>query len=247
MKRIRFDHAVIITLILLSAVFFLLQQLLFHNIEESEFLIFQDLIFLPLEVVIITFFLDRILSAREKRERLEQINIVISAFFSETGSDTLKSLNAVIVDIDAVKALVDMKPSWNEKTFDNAAKAVKGCPVHAALDGQAIRKLKEALPAKEDIVKLFSNPNLLEHDTFTDMLWALYHLVDEIANRTDVTALPKSDIEHLKGDISRAYSLLGYEWVMYMKHLKARYPYLWSLAIRKNPYSEQASVVIQSN
>ncbi len=244
MKRIRFDHAVIIILILLSAVFFLLQQLLFHNTEESEFLIFQDLIFLPLEVVILTFFLDRILKARERKERLEQINIVISAFFSETGSGALRSLNAVITDIDTVKALVDMKPSWTDKSFNSAASAVKGCPVHAALDALAVQALKNALPAKQDIVSMFANPNLLEHDTFTDMLWALYHLVDELSSRTDVPTLPKSDIEHLKGDISRAYSLLGYEWVMYMKHLKARYPYLWSLAIRKNPFSEQTSVVV---
>ena len=246
MKRIRFDHAVIIILVLLSAVFFVLQQLLFHNIEESEFLIFQDLIFLPLEVVIITFFLDRILSAREKRERLEQINIVISAFFSETGSDALRSLNAVLSDIEAVRALVDMKPSWNDKAFDNAAKAVKQHAAQPSLDGPSISVLKEALPAKEDIVKLFANPNLLEHDTFTDMLWALYHLIDELSSREDLSALPKSDIEHLRGDTARAYSALAYEWVIYMKHLKVRYPYLWSLAGRKNPYSALPSVVVQA-
>ncbi len=247
MKRIRFNHVVIILLIFSSAVFFILQQILFHNTVESEFLIFQDLIFLPLDVVLITFVLDRILSTREKRDRLEQVNIVISAFFSETGSGALKSLNAVLADIEAVKALVDMKPSWNDKAFDTAAKAVKSCPVHAALDAQSIQALKDALPAKEEIVRMFANPNLLEHDTFTDMLWALYHLVDEISSRTDVAALPKSDVEHLKGDVSRAYGLLGYEWVNYMKHLKARYPYLWSLAVRKNPFSELSSVIVQAS
>ncbi len=247
MKRIRFDHAIIIVLVLLSVVFFILQQLLFHNIVESEFLIFQDLIFLPLEVVIITFFLDRILSAREKRERLEQINIVIAAFFSETGSGALRSLNAVISDINAVKALVDMKPTWNDKAFESAARAVKNCPVQFTLDSKSLSALKEALPEKNIIIQLFANPNLLEHDTFTNMLWALYHLVDEITSRTDLTALPKADFEHLKGDIARAYNLLAYEWVIYMKHLKARYPYLWSLAIRKNPFSEQPSVIVQAS
>lgn len=94
---------------------------------------------------------------------------------------------------------------------------------------------------------MFANPNLLEHDTFTDMLWALYHLVDEISNRQDIQALPKTDIDHLKGDIVRIYNLLAYEWVIYMKHLKSRYPYLWSLAIRKNPFSDHASIIIQES
>lgn len=247
MKRIRFDHAVIVLLVLLSTAFFILQQLFFHNIEESGFLFFQDMMFLPLHVVLITFFLDRILRSREKRERLEQVNIVISAFFSEIGSDALKSLNAVITDIEAVKALVDMKPSWVDKTFVSAAAAVKSFHVHAALDAQSMIVLKAAMPAKEDIVKMFANPNLLEHDTFTDMLWALYHLVDELSSRGNTQTLPQSDFEHLKGDICRAYNLLGFEWVIYMKHLKARYPYLWSLAIRKNPFSEQTNVIVQSS
>ncbi len=245
MKRIRFDQAIIVSLVILSCVFFLLQQLIFHNPEESEFLILQDLIFLPLEVIMITFFLDRILAAREKRKRLDQINIVISAFFSDTGSDALRTLNKVISDNDAVKTITDMKPSWNEKEFNDAAKAAKECPVQAQLTINAIVMLKQALPQKDNITKLFANPNLLEHDTFTDMLWALYHLIDELSSRTDLTALPKADIEHLKSDTSRVYNLLAFEWVIYMKHLKARYPYLWSLAVRKNPFSEQPSVVVQ--
>lgn len=247
MKRIRSNHTIIIILIVLSAVFFVLQQLLFHDIEESGFLFFQDMMFLPLHILLVTFLLDRILSAREKRSRLEQVNIIISAFFSETGSDALRTLNAVIADLDQIKALIDMKLSWNEKAFDNAARTVKSYPVHVNIDAQRLDSLKNALPAKEKIVNMFANPNLLEHDTFTDMLWALYHLADELSNRQDIQALPKTDIDHLKGDIVRIYSLLIYEWVIYMKHLKSRYPYLWSLALRKNPFSEHASVIVQSS
>lgn len=247
MKRIRINHAIILLLIVLSAVFFILQLVLFHNVEESGFLFFQDMMFLPLHILLVTFLLDRVLSTRKKRERLEQINIVISSFFSETGSDALKMLNSVIADLEQIKKLVDMKPSWNDKEFDNAALAAKSCPVHVSINTQKLDSLKSSLPSKEEIVKMFANPNLLEHDTFTDMLWALYHLVDELSNRQDIQALPKTDIDHLKGDIVRIYNLLTYEWVFYMKHLKSRYPYLWSLALRKNPFSEHASVIIQES
>lgn len=247
MKRIRFNHAVIIILISLSAVFFILQQILFHDVEESGFLFFQDMMFLPLHILLVTFLLDRILSAREKRERLEHVNIIIGAFFSETGSDTLRTLNTVIADLEHMKELVDMNPSWNDKAFDNAALAVKNCSVHTDIDAQTLNSFKNALPAKENIVSMFANPNLLEHDTFTDMLWALYHLIDELSNRQDTQTLPQTDIDHLSGDIIRAYNLLAYEWVIYMKHLKSRYPYLWSLAIRKNPFSAHTSVIIQSS
>ena len=52
-------------------------------------------------------------------------------------------------------------------------------------------------------------------------------------------------ILHLKGDIRRAHSSLIVEWVRYMKHLKNRYPYLFSLAVRTNPFDSEASAVIR--
>lgn len=131
MKRIRFIHVIILFLIVLSAVFFILQLVLFHNVEESGFLFFQDMMFLPLHILLVTFLLDRVLSTREKRERLEQVNIVISAFFSETGADALRTLNTVIMELDKVRELVSMKPTWNDKEFDTAALAMKSFPVHA--------------------------------------------------------------------------------------------------------------------
>lgn len=90
---------------------------------------------------------------------------------------------------------------------------------------------------------MFNNPNLPEHSTFTDMLWALYHFIDELENRSEPSELPETDLEHLSVDLSRVYGLLVYEWIFYMKHLKEKYPYLWSLAIRKNPFANNSIIV----
>ena len=82
---------------------------------------------------------------------------------------------------------------------------------------------------------------MLEHESFTDLLWAVFHLTEELDNRKDVTQLPDSDYDHLSGDIKRAYSLLISAWLAYMGHLKTDYPYLFSLAVRTNPFDPQAS------
>jgi len=50
---------------------------------------------------------------------------------------------------------------------------------------------------------------------------------------------------HLAHDVARAYSFLVREWLAYMKHLKDNYPYLFSLAIRTNPFDPQASAVVR--
>jgi hypothetical protein len=90
------------------------------------------------------------------------------------------------------------------------------------------------------------NPNLLEHETFTKLLWAIFHLLEELAYRDDFRSLPKEDYGHLAYDIKRAYVLLSQQWLDYMKHLKENYPFLFHLAMRTNPFDQNASPIIQS-
>ena len=217
MKYFGFNRIIIIILVVLSFVFFSLQQFLFSNINETGFLFFQYLMFLPLNILFVTFILNKILQSREKQEKLDQINIVIGAFFSDVGTNTL----------------------------EKAAGAIKAYPLNANANAAALEKLKEVLPQRKSyLLQMFSNPNLLEHNTFTDMLWALYHLIDELENRTDISSLPETDIAHLLGDLVRSYCLLVYEWIFYMKYLKKRYPYLWSLAVRKNPFADNKIIIM---
>ncbi len=93
---------------------------------------------------------------------------------------------------------------------------------------------------------LLENPNLLEHDDFTDLLWAVFHLTEELLKRDNLENLTAADYEHLSLDIERAYSRLVKEWLHYMQHLLENYPYLFSLAIRTNPFDKDASVEIKS-
>ncbi len=62
--------------------------------------------------------------------------------------------------------------------------------------------------------------------------------------RNDVKNLPETDLAHLAGDIRRSYRLVGHQWLDYMKHLKDNYPYLFSLAIRMNPFDPEASPIV---
>jgi hypothetical protein len=109
-----------------------------------------------------------------------------------------------------------------------------------------VEDLRRFLLDKRDfLLRLLENPNLLEHETFTQLLQAVFHLTEELADRDDVTKLPPSDYEHIAGDIKRAYVLLVNEWVDYMRHLKNNYPFLFSLAMRTNPFDQSASVIIK--
>ncbi|MBI5656126.1 MAG: hypothetical protein HZC44_04605, partial [Geobacter sp.] len=97
---------------------------------------------------------------------------------------------------------------------------------------------------RQFMLGLMGNPNLLEHDEFTDLLWAVFHLIEELEARQNFIGLPEADLDHLSGDIRRAYVNLLRQWLVYMQHLKNDYPYLFSLAVRTNPLNPEARVVI---
>jgi hypothetical protein len=69
---------------------------------------------------------------------------------------------------------------------------------------------------------------------------------EELGSRQSLTALPASDLKHLAGDLNRGYHLLIKEWLAYLVHLKRNYPYLYSLAARKNPFNPGASAIVDS-
>jgi hypothetical protein len=50
------------------------------------------------------------------------------------------------------------------------------------------------------------------------MLQAVFHLAEELNEGTSLKDLPDSDLEHLRGDIERAYRMLIIEWVEYMQY-----------------------------
>jgi len=107
--------------------------------------------------------------------------------------------------------------------------------------------LKAYLSDKLDfLLRLLENPNVLEHETFTSLLMAVFHLSEEIVARRNVSSLPEADLKHLAGDVNRVYGQLVDEWLRYMRYLRRNYPYLFSLAVRTNPFDESATAVVTS-
>ena len=108
------------------------------------------------------------------------------------------------------------------------------------------QELREFLTAQRGfLLELLENPNLLEHEGFSDMLWAVTHLSEELCARPSLTDLPATDLAHLETDMARAYGRLLAEWLRYTEHLKHDYPYLYSFAVRTNPFDPEARIEVR--
>jgi hypothetical protein len=190
--------------------------------------------------------LHRLLVYREKQSILKKLNMVIGTFFSEVGTELLKKLSRFDPQSADIGRQLVVTKDWVDKDFMKIARSVHARQSNINSKKEPLDEAKDFLVSKRPfLLTLLENPNLLEHESFTDLLWAVFHLTDELAHRTDLKRLPDSDYEHLAGDMKRAYHKLLVQWLEYMKHLKRDYPYLFSLAMRTNPFDVNASVEVK--
>ncbi len=243
MKRTPWQVYLGVFLAALSLVLYVFQIIIFHDVREELFLFFQDLAFVPIEVLLVTLIVKRFLTEREKRNRLTKMNMVIGTFFNEAGTGLIERYFPFIPDAGGLKKQMLVRRDWTSEHFNGAVSFLRKNSYTIDSRTGSLESLKQYLAGKRMFL-LLENPNLLEHDTFSDLLWAVFHLADELERRPALTNLPEPDYDHLSVDMRRAYSLLLIEWLFYMKHLKKTYPYLFSLAVRINPFDSEASAVI---
>ncbi len=68
------------------------QILIFKIPDQTGFYFFQDLAFLPIEVLLVTILIDRLLKRRDKSNILNKMNMVVGIFFGELGHSLLQDL-----------------------------------------------------------------------------------------------------------------------------------------------------------
>jgi hypothetical protein len=204
-----------------------------------------DLAFVFIEVLLVTLIIHRLLGEREKRTRLEKLNIVIGVFFSEVGKRMLTYFSDFDPRLDRIRKELIVTGEWSDREFLTVSRRLKNYGYDLHFHKVDLDHLQRLLMEKRDfLVRLLENPVLLEHESFTDLLQAAFHMTEELASREDVKQLPEADHRHLAGDMKRVYALLAHQWLDYMKHLKDNYPYLFSLAMRTNPFDQDASPTV---
>jgi hypothetical protein len=232
-------------LVTLSLAMFTAHYLIFQDAHHLFIFFISDIAFIPIEVLIVTLIIDQMLESREKQRRMEKLNMVIGTFFSTIGIPLLAQLSKADTSLDAVKQRLVIGNDWRNEMFRDVQECLNNYSCTVAFTRVDTPALREFLINHEDfLLRLVENPMVFEHESFTDLILALNHLTEEVKARGDLSSLPPADVNHLTSDIRRVYELLILEWVKYMEYLKTHYPYLFSLAMRKNPFDESASVVV---
>jgi hypothetical protein len=242
LKRYSFVLTLTAVFIVLSGIIYFVHYVIFRDVQHIFIYLVGDLAFLPLEVLLVVVIIERILTHRERQAKLQKLNMVVGAFFSEVGNHLLSSLLQKFDNREEISQHLNITEKWTQKDFRKAADFAYELKIEVDCHNIALEGLKAFLSGKRGfLMTLLENPNLLEYDRFTNLLWAVTHLDEELEARPSVTNLPGKDLEHIAVDVSRLYDNLASEWLDYVEHLKSRYPYLFSLVLRTHPFQEHPS------
>ncbi|PKL60676.1 MAG: hypothetical protein CVV33_01450 [Methanomicrobiales archaeon HGW-Methanomicrobiales-4] len=233
-------------LIFLSLLIFTLHYLLFHDLHHILIYTIHDLAFLPIEVLLVTVVIHSLLERQVLQQKLDKLNMVIGTFYSGIGNELLREFVRFDPNISTIREELLVLGSWDAKSFKLHKKKAKGFLYTVSIHEMDLNSLREMLLRHEDfLLRILENPVMLEHESFTDVLRSVFHLAEELKHRSVLQNLPDSDLAHLKEDIRRAYSHMTISWLDYMQYLQVEYPYLFSLAIRIDPFDEKIDVHIR--
>lgn len=247
MKEKKWQISLGLALIFTSILLYFIHYLIFKDPHHIFIYLLGDIAFLPIEVLLVTIVLHELLAYREKQTLLNKMNMVIGAFFSDVGNELLRKLIAFDENYEKNRETFLISTSWKTRDFDEVRNALKKLKIKIVAQRANLNELKDFLVGKREfLLRLLENPILLEHESFTNLLWAVFHLAEELEARTNLSNLPPSDYEHLSGDIQRAYTLLLVEWINYAKHLSTAYPFLFSLIVRTNPFLPEVSPIVRN-
>jgi hypothetical protein len=245
MKRLKTTLLIGAALCATSALFFCLHYLIFHDLHHIFIYLLHDVAFVPIEVFLVVVVLEQLLSSHEKRQKLQKLNMIIGMFFTEVGTELLGQLTGAVRNKQALEPHLNVGSDGSTADFKAAERAVADFDYEFDAQRIDLPQTHQLLKVKRPLLlTLLANPNLLEHERFTDLLWAVFHLLEELEARPSLGDLPESDRRHLAGDVARAYSLLTLEWLNYCEHLKSAYPYIFSILVRTHPLQEEPSAVV---
>ena len=245
MKGYRIFLVAAVVFIAVSALLYYIHYLIFHDTHHIFIFMLHDFAFLPLEVFLVVIVIERILTRREKQAILYKLNMVIGAFFSEVGNQLLADLLKYFKNREEISKNLNITGEWTAKEFKAAAAYAYHLKADVDIHACDLEEIKSLLQQKRlYLLTLLENPNLLEYDRFTDLLWATTHLDEELQARPSLQNIPESDLNHLAVDIERMYDHLASEWLGYVQHLKTTYPFLYSLVLRTHPFQPSPTATV---
>ena len=120
---------------------------------------------------------DLILTEREQKARLEKLNVIIGVFFSEVGTKLLADFSKSDTQTELIRNNFIININWSDKDFNMVSSRLNSLDFSLDMGTVNLKVFHNFLEDKSNfLLRIMENPNLLEHEAFTDLLMTVFHL-----------------------------------------------------------------------
>lgn len=232
-----------VSLIGLSLILHYFHYLIFKDLHHTLIFLFADIAFIPMDVFFTAFIIEKLLENREIHHKMEKLIIIKGVFYTELGNNLLEEFVKGDSRVEEIRRDAFIKKNWGAEEFKSLEKELDEYVYHVKLEKLDLDRISEILNKEKDfLISLITNPTLMEHESFSDMVIALMHLREELTDRYNIRGYEcvKWENAHIQHDVEDAYRELTKSWVRYMKHLKKEYPKLFLKAMINNPFDNRS-------
>lgn len=221
-------------LIAISVVIYALQIIIFDDKRTTAFYIFQDLAFMPITIAIATLVVGDLMNRRQQKEQQEKTRMLTSSFFTQMGTDLIDTMIQDSANAGELKQLMQ-SPLQSDKDVQKIQAQLQNADLDFTLSEEVYdRSMDLILKNQLGLLTLSSNPLLLEHECFTEMLWGIFHLNDEFRLRGKYSELDEAGREHMQEDFIKVFRLLLINRVTNLKYLRDTYPNYYSASLAES-------------
>lgn len=229
-----------IVLLSLSLILFFIQTRVFNDLNKALSLLCSNIAFIPLNVFLTAFVIDTLFERRNKYHKIEKLIMIEGVFFSEFGTELLEKFARHDKNIKVLSDEAHINKNWGPSEFKKFNSVINNHQFDVDINTISLRKVSNIINDNKDfLISIITNPTLMEHELFSEMAVAIFHIREELQDIYVHTEYDTFNREHIKEDFSILYKLMTQTWIIYMKHLQEEYPTLFKKAMIHNPFHKR--------
>ena len=205
---------IVIMLICSSALLYLLHYIIFRDAHHIGIFFLHDLAGMPLEVILVTLFFDRIIDKASEEENQSKLSIIETLFFNESGGHMLQYLTSFDPNSEKLSEIMHVNMSWKSSDYLNARKRLKAYSFHLDVEKVDFFGLHYHLNERHAYYRnILENPALTQSSEFTELVMKIYLMWEELDCRTDLYNLDLTEKHYLGELLTEIYEELVEYWL----------------------------------
>ncbi len=205
---------IVVLLLCTSAALYGLHYLIFRDLHHIGIFFLHDLAGMPLEVILVTLFIDRIIDKASEEENQSKLSIIETLFFNESGGNMLRYLTSFDPNSHLLSRILHVEMEWKSADYNNARKQLSGYSFHLDVGQVDYFGLHYHLDERHNYYRnILENPALTQSSEFTEMVMKIYLLWEELDCRTDLYNLDLEEKHYLGELLTQIYEELAMYWL----------------------------------